>query len=593
MTNPMKNTKAKIILSSFLITLVFFSLNILQKNNQDNKSYLRALLKQEDVYDICNKSDTRLIKQYSNKYETEHNYTGLTKYESELVDVIKNKNFLDFKSYKSYGKYLMLRFGLIVILDIIFIFLWITYIGCCCRPRCCCKSQKRVGCCGECSYGISILFSFLVIVGGIAGLVVGRTIKKDANTFSCSIFKIFSHISYGLEEEEYTDLVKWQGFNKIEKMLNKSKDYAEELVENKQKMDNLTINCNEDSTYSSACDTYKRGKEKLDDFNNSINFLSAIDSVNTSLNNFNSMFSDVEDKYLDKLYDYLNKYVNKYAQLGYIILYGLMIVLGLLSLLCIAIYVRTCKCIKCVYVIVWNIEMIFMIVIIIIGVVFGMTGLFGSNAIDIIQYTISEDNINSTEPFLLNKYPDVIPYINICFIGDGNLKDQLNLSNSSFTSLDDLYQLKENINSASEVINQIPNPDDDEELQKLKNGFSYLENVLNIIEKLFGEIITNNSTLGFANCEFLKSDVDIFTDELNKSLIKTLKLFAIIIIAAGYCIGISVMFGIVVINRYNIIKKKKKKENVDVEEFSDIKIAPETGAGSKEKMKKITEKNFD
>ena len=191
MMNPMKNTKAKIILSSFLITLVFFSLNILQKNNQDNETSLRALFDQKEVDDICNKSDTRLIKQYSNKYETEHNYTGLTKYESELVDVIKNKNFLNFKSYKSYGKYLILRFGLIVILDIIFIFLWITYIGCCCRPRCCCKSQKRVGCCGECSYGISILFSFLVFVGGIAGLVVGRTIKKMQIHFHVLFLKYF------------------------------------------------------------------------------------------------------------------------------------------------------------------------------------------------------------------------------------------------------------------------------------------------------------------------------------------------------------------------------------------------------------------
>ena len=588
MMNPMKNTKAKIILSSFLITLVFFSLNILQKNNQDNETSLRALFDQKEVDDICNKSDTRLIKQYSNKYETEHNYTGLTKYESELVDVIKNKNFLDFKSYKSYGKYLMLRFGLIVILDIIFIFLWITYIGCCCRPRCCCKSQKRVGCCGECSYGISILFSFLVIVGGIAGIVVGRTIKKDANTFSCSIFKIFSHIRFGLEGD-YTDLVEWPGFNKTEEILNEAKDYAKDLENNTKEMEGLEIDCgtapyDTNDSLKSACKKYEKGKEKLKDFKDSTNFLSAISDVKTSLNIFNSTVSDVENKYLDKLYNYLNKYVNKYAQLGYIILYGLMIVLGLLSLLCVAIYVRTCKCIKCVYVIVWNIEMIFMIVIIIIGVIFGMTGLFASNAINIVQYTFSEDNINSTEPFLLNKHPDVIPYINICFIGDGDLKDQLNLSASSFTSLDDLYQQKENITYASEGV---------DEKTDLGKGFTYLKNVLGIIDKLFGEIITNNSTLGSFNCEFLKSDIDIFTDELNKSLIKTLKLFAIIIIAAGYCIGISVMFGIVVINRYNIIKKKKKKENVDVEEFSDIKIAPETGAGSKEKMKKITEKNFD
>ena len=585
MLNSIRNIKFKILFFSFLITLLFLSLNILKKNNPNNFTSLRTLFDQETAPNICQISNAKLIEKYSKKYTSNKNFNGLTKYEKELKNVIQYKDMYNYKSYGKYGQYLLLCFGIIIVLDIIFIFLWITYIVCFCYPRSFFKNKNQIGCFENCSYGIAILFSFLVFVGGVIGLVIGSKINKGINSFACSYFKIFSHLSYGFEND-YQDLIKWPGFDNIEIILNNAESHAAVLESNKTAMEN--ISCNNysiDNINYNACNVFTEAKNKISSFEGAEKFKEAIRNVNNSLSDFNSIFSDIENKYLDTGYDYLNNYVNKYSQIAYICLFGLLIVFGLLSLFCISIYVGTCKCIKCIYIIVWNIEMIIMIVIILIGVIFGLMGVLGSNAISIIQYTISEDNLNDTEPFLLNNYPSVIPYFNICFNGDGNLISQLNLNSDSFGSLNDLYQLRDQIKNYSNTYNDKL----DDELIK---GFKYLANLIDIIDNLFGKYFANNSILAFANCEFLLSDINIFIDELDQSVLKIFKLFAIVMITSGYYIGISVMFGILVMNRYNTVEKKKgKKVNVDDLSY-DVKVASDRDLASNEKINKADEKLF-
>ena len=279
MLNPIRNTKSKILSFSFLITLLFFSLNTLKKNNTNNFTSLRTLFDQDTAPSVCNISNADLIEKYSEKYTSKKNATGLTEYEKELKTVIQSKNFYDYKSYGKYGIYLLLRFGIIIVLDIIFIFLWIAYIGCCCCPRCCCKGNNQIGCCEKCSYGITVLFSFLVFVCGIAGLVIGRTIKKDINSFACSTFKIFSHLSYGIEDD-YQDLIEWPGFDNIEIILNNAQSDAAALESNKTEMNKVTCEENSgDYINQNACKVYTEAKEKIKKFGDTGEFEKAITDV--------------------------------------------------------------------------------------------------------------------------------------------------------------------------------------------------------------------------------------------------------------------------------------------------------------------------
>ena len=54
MLNPIRNTKSKILSFSFLITLLFFSLNTLKKNNSNNFTSLRSLFDQDTAPSVCN-----------------------------------------------------------------------------------------------------------------------------------------------------------------------------------------------------------------------------------------------------------------------------------------------------------------------------------------------------------------------------------------------------------------------------------------------------------------------------------------------------------------------------------------------------------
>ncbi len=61
--------------------------------------------------------------------------------------------------------------------------------------------------------------------------------------------------------------------------------------------------------------------------------------------------------------------------------------------------------------------------------------------------------------------------------------------------------------------------------------------------------------------------IDIFLGEVKDNLKKTVSKLEIIIYAASLCAGLSILFGIIVINRYADKKEKKKKDedkNTDI-----------------------------
>ena len=61
----------------------------------------------------------------------------------------------------------------------------------------------------------------------------------------------------------------------------------------------------------------------------------------------------------------------------------------------------------------------------------------------------------------------------------------------------------------------------------------------------------------------MDTDINIFIDEVKDNLIDTSKKMEIIIYAASLCAGLSIIFGIIVINRYKKKEKNKKKDDLD------------------------------
>ena len=112
-----------------------------------------------------------------------------------------------------------------------------------------------------------------------------------------------------------------------------------------------------------------------------------------------------------------------------------------------------CCCCRCICKffthILWNILALLMIITFLLGSIIGLIGRIGGDMMSVISYVVSLDNFNSEEPVLINKLGSANQYLNVCMNGDGNIADQLNISNS-IGSFDDIYVAQRRIDEAIE-----------------------------------------------------------------------------------------------------------------------------------------------
>ena len=548
----MENKKLTIVILSFVISLTFF---IFKKstfvNNMEQINPNRFLLTQEKIDKICSQTSDSFRQKYNSMNFTKKEDTQIKKNsnDEDFINYLKDKSISNFSIYI---KYLIYRYFLFIAFDFILIFFWICYCSCCCNPCCCCKGGK--GCCSKISYSISILMFIGLIATGIVGFVYGYPLKKNIIEASCSSFKLFSHFENGLNED-YSKSKEWIGLNKIYDILEDT-----EKIYNLTK-DDETINkiyedeCQKKGIQTESCIILGEGSNVIKEMKNNYNEdISKINNSSNSINKFKEGLNDIENKYIKEAYNYIDDYILKYSKLYYI-LFLLILVFGLLGLLFLAAYVHTCKCIKCCYAVLWNLESLFMIIIVMIGVCFGLIGGLSQNLICAIEYSMTFENLNDTNPIIFNE-----KLIEVCFNGDGILDEIGDINSTINEHFKDLLKMDENVEMGYE---NLP------ENSQLKEGYESLRNIINETRNLFNnyELKENNSIIDMMNCRFMKSDIDIFLGEVKDNLKKTVSKLEIIIYAASLCAGLSILFGIIVINRYADKKEKKKKDedkNTDI-----------------------------
>ena len=118
------------------------------------------------------------------------------------------------------------------------------------------------------------------------------------------------------------------------------------------------------------------------------------------------------------------------------------------------------------------------------------------------------------------------------------------------------------------------------EINKIKdsliNIYEILKNKINILHNLYKNIIEANSTDLFSafNCKFFKRDLNIFLDQVESNLSKSIDKFVIYCSIYGVCSFLSVLFSVFYIKLNNeerilsekFVKSKEKLENNVVEE---------------------------
>ena len=134
----MKNIK--ILLYIIVFSLIFFYFgNHSFKFEEKNIKLKRILLEKEDFEKICSKTSEKFDYKYKNmdyKKKKEVNYNENDK---ELINYLKNQNIK--KIYK-YVKYILFRYMIFILIDIILIFFWIYFWFCSCNPCWCCHGEK-------------------------------------------------------------------------------------------------------------------------------------------------------------------------------------------------------------------------------------------------------------------------------------------------------------------------------------------------------------------------------------------------------------------------------------------------------------------
>ena len=103
----------------------------------------------------------------------------------------------------------------------------------------------------------------------------------------------------------------------------------------------------------------------------------------------------------------------------------------------------------------WNILALLMILSFIIGSILSLVGRIGGDAMELVSYTLSEENLNNNEdPFLIGQAKDVKNYLKICLHGNGSLESEFDLGDS-LQSIEDIDEVLNGLDDVNQEFNRI------------------------------------------------------------------------------------------------------------------------------------------
>ena len=505
-----KNKFFNILIFSFTISIILFYSSKINISKKIDKK-IRNLLTDIQIEEICKAGKEKISELYLlNTYEYETNYQS-NKYVQYLIDFLHtedNQNLIDYAPR-------VLILLIVLAFDIILIFFFFGYCCClCCCPCkccscCCCGTGGKNGCCLRVSFILSFLFFATCMISSLYGIDKGNKFTKSINSTSCSIFKIYAHFIFG---DDCNEIPKWPGFKEIKNLIQTTfndidviKKYTKPVIANYTAASNANIfennfieneykkfdkneftidiiddgiNNSSKSVYfdlyydmktnlnytlqdykylSFALDIFKEVKDiALEIENNKDIEVNLNDSI-LQLDDINETFNDLSTKVLDELYDYQKEF-NKYSERGVLGFFLILSIFPALSIISLILFLCLCDCSRFLFYISWIINMLIIIIFSIIGVVFGILGIIGKDGVGVMEYIISNDNLEKMDESIIIK-GEGAKYLNICFNDDGDLQRVLDLNtvdSNGTGSLNELYQKKDIVDNISSYLNVFP-----------------------------------------------------------------------------------------------------------------------------------------
>jgi hypothetical protein len=503
---------------------------------------LRKLFEEKVKTYACDKAGSRLTNKYKDGYnEKDVKQKSLSKAQRSIVDFAKHSSYSNIKPYiKKLGIFIFF-----LVLDIILIFVWISYCSCCCCSCCLFSSAKPSRIWRTIFFLIAAICNLLVIIFSIVVLGLISPFFKRVNGFACSAFYFLDHVRYGLAPSYVNNQKEWEGIDGIINLLNYTEIEKDNIEET---LDTITKNiapykngqCKEFLELDSSVNSLKNL------VNDSFDEIEFGDEIN-DLKDAQQTFDDADEDIGDDAYDILHDYINKLAKKVCILIFTLTLIFGILGLafLCLYFFLKY-NIFRIIYVVIWNISMLLMLFAILFAVVFGVLGYVLRDSVQVGQYILSRENLNSYDPLLFKPNNDeekdisVNDLIDVCANGDGNFMDILQENG----------QLKENIENWEknqsiyrDKINNIDNLScTGNEKAILRDNYEKLLDVTNI-----GLNISHNLTS--LKCRFARNDKNIILNEVNSAGKKGVALCGCSLLV-GILLGISVLAGIIFVHKY-------------------------------------------
>ena len=194
----------------YYIQLIFFAIILIFLNKTSIPFGIRKLFKSEIKSYVCNKADADLMNKYKNGFDEEviNKKEGLNKAQRSLVNFFKHSSYENIKPYmKRIGVYIAF-----LVLDVIFIFLWILICITCHKKIFIFKKSKLTKIKFIIFTSITFIFNLLIIIFSIMILVLNESFFEKINGIGCSFMIFFDHINYGLSPSYPIEAQHWLGF---------------------------------------------------------------------------------------------------------------------------------------------------------------------------------------------------------------------------------------------------------------------------------------------------------------------------------------------------------------------------------------------
>ena len=115
-----------------------------------------------------------------------------------------------------------------------------------------------------------------------------------------------------------------------------------------------------------------------------------------------------------------------------------------------------CRCIFkfCTHLL-WNILALMMILAFFVGSILSLVGRIGGDAMELVSYTLSEENLNNDrDPFLIGQAEDVKKYLKICLHGNGSLESEFDLGDS-LQRIEDIDDVLNGLDNVTQQFNHL------------------------------------------------------------------------------------------------------------------------------------------